>query len=547
MARSPQYVGMRISRLLQSLACILCIKVVWLSVLVVVLFACAANAQWSNCPGGVCAAPNHQHRQQPSQPTRPTQTSRVAAGAIPSIQVAVQWRLPVQEGNTTAYTGTQVGIVIGTDDAKQKSLIVTPAHGTISTKGWTLSILTGSQIIPGRMLVVVPEREVAFVEIDKPLHAIFVDASDSATMAFSSAGSLKSLRVFSDSEFEAPQPTGRAMRDGDSGTPFWSNTGKLIGMMLGGRGDTMASINRVRLARASSIVAATQEHDIGWAYSEGKFLYRGNVAAKPNLVTATSEFGSASLTSLRAGTTTTVSGAGVATVEPTATNGASVLPEWYFDPKPPTQPAATGFKWTWLACAKHGRSHWFECSGGGTPVPQPIPMPVPGPAGPAGPRGPAGADGKDGQVTEEQIRQIIEAVMANVKNGKDGRDGVDGAPGVPGVPGERGAAGARGERGEKGDPGDAAEIDDVVADVLKKLPPITVHFMDRDGIARSVTVKLGGALEIPPVMLNFYDDADGDGKMSASEVYRLAEPLGDPLRVETTGGIKVGTKPGSGK
>ena len=131
-----------------------------------------------------------------------------------------------------------------------------------------------------------------------------------------------------------------------------------------------------------------------------------------------------------------------------------------------------------------------QCSG-----PIPTPSPMPDPAFTVGPQGPQGERGLPGI---------------------PGRDGLDGLPGPPGRD---------------------ATVD--VNEVLRRLPPLRVHFMGRDGQSRSVDVRLGEELEIPPAMLSLYDDMNGDGKISEEETFRLVEPLGQPLKIEVTGGINV--------
>lgn len=184
------------------------------------------------------------------------------------------------------------------------------------------------------------------------------------------------------------------------------------------------------------------------------------------------------------------------------------------------------------------------------PVAQPpvVVKPVQGPPGKDGVPGRDGADGKPGRDgTDADMQQItltitqwLDAHKGELR-GKDGRDGVDGAPGTNGRDGIDGKQGPAGKDGATGSPGvGGGEVDIDV--LIEKLPPIIVNFMDRDGVARSVVVRLGGKLDIPPVRLNFYDDLDGSKTISENETFRLVEPLGEPLKVEVTGGINAAGK-----
>lgn len=151
-----------------------------------------------------------------------------------------------------------------------------------------------------------------------------------------------------------------------------------------------------------------------------------------------------------------------------------------------------------------------------------------GPRGPAGPQGLKGDPG-GGADNELIIRTLNESmtkkVIAWLEDHKDQFKGPRGEPGEPGGPGE-------------------VDYEVLVTEVIKKLPPLTVNFMARDGVARSVSVPVGGTLDIPPVRLNLYDDLDGNKVMSDSETFRLVEPLGQPIRIEVTGGINAaGKKP----
>lgn len=162
-------------------------------------------------------------------------------------------------------------------------------------------------------------------------------------------------------------------------------------------------------------------------------------------------------------------------------------------------------------------------------------------------------------------------VATSGRDGKDGRDGERGPQGAPGRDAEpvdydrieamivaalarMPAHGTKGDRGPVGPAGPIAEIDyEKLAAALApkvqldadKLPPIRVNFMDESGIARTVEVRLGGSLEIPPVRLNIYDDIDGNKSMSDSETFKLTAPLGAPLKIEVTGGINARSKAGN--
>lgn len=117
--------------------------------------------------------------------------------------------------------------------------------------------------------------------------------------------------------------------------------------------------------------------------------------------------------------------------------------------------------------------------------------PIPGPRGPKGDpgaRGPKGDPGKSvvgpagppGQVTEEHLNKIIAAVILQLKaepslRGEDGQDGADGKDCTELTP---------------------EELDQLAIEVLKRLPPIEVRGLDRDGKPKTRPAYLGGSLDL---------------------------------------------------
>lgn len=87
-------------------------------------------------------------------------------------------------------------------------------------------------------------------------------------------------------------------------------------------------------------------------------------------------------------------------------------------------------------------------------------------------------------------------------------------PRFKGPKGDRGEPGPAGPAGKDGKPGQV-NIDELAAAVILRLPPVKLHI---------------------------YDDVNGDGVMSEGETFRLSAPLGEPLKLEVTGGIKATPK-----
>ena len=112
--------------------------------------------------------------------------------------------------------------------------------------------------------------------------------------------------------------------------------------------------------------------------------------------------------------------------------------------------------------------------------------------------------------------------------GPEGKQGVAGQVGTPGRDGRDWQDGKNGLDGRGVDP-------KLLAGAV-----VRVHFLGRNGKrVRTVEVPLGGDLDIPPIMLSLYDDANGDKIMSPDEIFQLVEPLGQPLKIEVKGGLKV--------
>lgn len=104
--------------------------------------------------------------------------------------------------------------------------------------------------------------------------------------------------------------------------------------------------------------------------------------------------------------------------------------------------------------------------------------------------------------------------------------GPAGPAGEPGPPGEAGPAGPPG-------PGATVNVDEIVTQVLKKLPPTTVNFQDGEGHPASVqTVPVGGVLNIPAVKLWWTD--------LAGNVLKQAKPLGEALKAQS---VELNKKP----
>lgn len=87
----------------------------------------------------------------------------------------------------------------------------------------------------------------------------------------------------------------------------------------------------------------------------------------------------------------------------------------------------------------------------------------------------------------------------------------------------------KGPKGERGEPGPAGPA----GAPGKDGKPGQVNL---DELAAAVILRL------PPVKLNIYDDVNGDGVMSEGETFKLSAPLGEPLKLEVTGGIKANPK-----
>lgn len=140
------------------------------------------------------------------------------------------------------------------------------------------------------------------------------------------------------------------------------------------------------------------------------------------------------------------------------------------------------------------------------------------------------------------------------------RPPVTGTAGPAGIAGPQGPAGPKGDKGDKGEsgaPGKDADvnviveavwakveqrinennhneqtINAIVAEVTKKLPPTTVNYLDGNGnAASSVTVPVGGKLDIPPVRASI-TLLDGTQKSQAV-------PLDQPLKfIQHSKGVK---------
>lgn len=110
----------------------------------------------------------------------------------------------------------------------------------------------------------------------------------------------------------------------------------------------------------------------------------------------------------------------------------------------------------------------------------------------------------------------------NGTDGKNGTNGRDGAPGQPGPPGPAGKAGANGVDGKS----PTFDLDELVAKVAQKLPPITFVEVDHAGnMLSSNPVALGHKVKFAPFTVNYLD---GTGKVIDTE---YVQPFGGTLNL----------------
>lgn len=72
--------------------------------------------------------------------------------------------------------------------------------------------------------------------------------------------------------------------------------------------------------------------------------------------------------------------------------------------------------------------------------------------------------------TQQDINDIADIVRGMIKDGVDGKDGEKGEKGDIGPQGERGEVGPKGQKGEDGKDGQSPNVDDLIKNVLKKIP-----------------------------------------------------------------------------
>lgn len=104
----------------------------------------------------------------------------------------------------------------------------------------------------------------------------------------------------------------------------------------------------------------------------------------------------------------------------------------------------------------------------------------------------------------------LEALVASLTarmEAMESRPAQQGPKGERGEPGPSGVKGERGERGESGPPGEIP-MNDIVDEVLTKLPPITFRLLDGAGQPFSErAVYLGQSLNFPAMQVNYQNQA----------------------------------------
>ena len=122
------------------------------------------------------------------------------------------------------------------------------------------------------------------------------------------------------------------------------------------------------------------------------------------------------------------------------------------------------------------------------PPSDPVPAPEPikgekGDQGPPGEQGPPGPKGDPGEVSNEQLAAIVVAIKEELA--KD--ESLRGPQGVPGPPGPQGPPGT----------GANVDMDQLVEEVIRRLPPIQPQWIDNDGnVIDSATVRLGETMPL---------------------------------------------------
>lgn len=135
----------------------------------------------------------------------------------------------------------------------------------------------------------------------------------------------------------------------------------------------------------------------------------------------------------------------------------------------------------------------------------------------------------------EDIRKQIADIKKLIDEIEAGPEGPQGQRGIAGERGPVGMTGPMGPQGPKGDPGKDAVVDydQLAGEVLKRLPPQSIQFLDGEGnVAFEQIVEHGQPIQIPASRLR---TVGRDGKTFSESSAPLGEPLGLSSRFITEG------------